>query len=77
MTTTPNGNASVKLSAYSHALLAVVCPDGLGDSKGVICTPYIYSVDGKELGFHATNEYSPFDVVKSTELTVDVFYREL
>lgn len=77
MTTTPNGNASVKLSAYSHALLAVVCPDGLGDSKGVICTPYTYSVANQELGFHVTSESAPFDAVKSTELTVDVFYRKL
>ena len=77
VTTSPNGNASAKLSAGNHALLAVICPNGLGDNRGVICTPYIYSVAGQELGFHVTSELAPFDAVKSTELTVDVFYRKL
>ena len=77
VTTSPNGNASVGLSAYSHALLAVVCPNGLSDNRGVICTPYMYSAAGHELGFHATSEQAPFNAVKSTELTVDVFYRKL
>ena len=77
VTTSPNGNASAKLFASSHALLAVVCPNGLVDNRGGICTPYMYSVAGQELGFHVTSERAPFDAVKSTELTVDVFYRKL
>ncbi len=77
MTTSANGNASVKLYARSHALLSVVCTGGIDGKKGVICTPYVYSVTGQELGFHATSEAAPFGVVANTELTVDVFYRNL
>ena len=44
---------------------------------GVICIPYVYSSVYGTYGFHAMNESAPFDAVKNTELTVDVFYREL
>ena len=77
MTTSENGNAGVELTISGYALLGVSCPKGIDGSKGVICIPYTYSPVYGTYGFHAMSEEAPFDAVKSTELTVDVFYRKL
>ena len=76
MTTTPNGNASVDLSSDIYSLISVMCRGGIPESKGVgvVCTPYVYSVGNRILGFHAVAEVSPFGPIVSKVLTVDVYY---
>lgn len=73
VTTTPNGNASVELSSDDYTLIAVKCTTGSGN-YGVICTPYIFSLGSRTLGFHTMSEVSPFPTVANKELTVDVYY---
>ena len=73
VTTTPNGNASVELSCDDYALIAVKCLTA-ADNYGVICTPYIFSLGSRTLGFHTMSEVSPFPAIASKELTVDVYY---
>lgn len=73
VTTTPNGNASVELSSDDYTLIAVKCATGSGN-YGVICTPYIFSLGSRKLGFHAMSEVAPFPAIANKELTVDVYY---
>ena len=77
VTTSNNGNAGVDLQTSGYALLGVSCPKGIDGNNGAICIPYAYSPGLGTLGFHAMGEQAPFDAVKNTELTVDVFYRRL
>ena len=73
LTTTPNGNGSVELSSDDYTLIVVKCLTA-ADSYGVICTPYIFSLGSRKLGFHAMSEVAPFPAIANKELTVDVYY---
>lgn len=77
VTTSANGNASVNLSSDKYALLSVLCRNGIGSTSGVVCMPYVYSVNYEQLGFHAISEAPPFGVIANKTITVDVYYISL
>ena len=72
VTTSINGNASVVLPFNECVVISVIAVGG-----GIICTPYYFSTDQKQLGFHAALEASPNEAYKEKSFDINVYYVSL
>lgn len=72
VTTSASGNASVVLPFDECVVISVIAVGG-----GIICTPYYFSIDKKQLGFHAVLEAYPNEAYKDESFDVNVYYASL